>query len=54
MLQDAVVIRQGATLEYQARRLDAVGKDGAAHRREIAIQAETDDDFVVKEGLWEK
>ena len=52
VLKDAVVIPRRATLEDQDRRyVYVVGKDRAAHRREIAIQAEADDDFVVKEGL---
>lgn len=50
--QDAIVIPQRATFEVLQRRyVYVVDKDGIAHKREIVLQSEVDDQFVVKAGL---
>ncbi len=51
-LKDAVVIPQRAAFEKGGQwYVYVVGKDGVAHRREIVVQNETDDAFVVKSGV---
>ncbi len=51
-LKDAVVIPQRATFEILAKRYAyVVGEDGVVRQREIEIQTELDDVFVIKEGL---
>ena len=51
-LKNAVVIPQRATFEKLGRRyVFVVGKDGVAHQREIVVQSEFDDHFVVQKGL---
>jgi membrane fusion protein (multidrug efflux system) len=51
-LKDAVVVPQRATFETLDKRyVYVVGEDHVAHRREIVIQHETDDLFVVKQGV---
>ena len=50
--KDAIVIPQRATFEASDKRcVYVVDKDGLAHRREIAIRAETDELFVIERGL---
>lgn len=50
--KNAIVIPQRATFEVlQKRYVYVVDKDDVAHQREIAIQNELEDIFVVKEGL---
>ena len=52
MLKDAIVIPQRATFEIGDKRyVYVVDKDDVAHRREIVIQNETDDIFVIKTGV---
>ena len=52
MLHDAIVIPQRATFEILDKRyVYVVGKDDVVHQREIAIQNEMDDIFVIKKGL---
>jgi membrane fusion protein (multidrug efflux system) len=52
MLKDAIVIPQRATFEILDKRYAyVVDKDDVAHRREIAVQNETDDIFVIKKGV---
>lgn len=47
-----VVIPRRATLEDSGQRyVYVVGKDDMAHRREIVVQRELDDLFIVKQGL---
>ncbi|MDB5345076.1 MAG: family efflux transporter, subunit [Schlesneria sp.] len=49
---DAIVIPQRATFEINDDRyVYVVDKDNVAHRREIFVQDETDNLFVIKEGL---
>lgn len=50
--KDAVVIPQRATFEVLAKRyVFVIDKDDVAHQREIEIQNELDDVFVLKSGL---
>ena len=52
LLKNAIVIPQRAVLEKDGTRyVYVVGKDGAAHQREIVIQHEMDGTFVVNKGL---
>ncbi|TWT42637.1 Efflux pump periplasmic linker BepF [Thalassoglobus neptunius] len=52
MAENAVVIPQRATLEILAKKYAyVVGDDNIVHQREITIQNEKDDIFLVKEGL---
>ena len=52
--KDAMVIPQRATVEVLDKRyVYAVDKDDVAHQREVVIQNETDDLFVVKDGVVE-
>jgi membrane fusion protein (multidrug efflux system) len=52
MLKDAVVIPQRATFEVLAKRyVYVVDEEGVLHQREIQIQTEQDDIFVIKHGL---
>ena len=49
---DAIVIPQRATFEVlQKRYVYVVDKDDVAHQREIAVQNELEDLFVIKNGL---
>ncbi|HEY1602378.1 MAG TPA: efflux RND transporter periplasmic adaptor subunit [Pirellulales bacterium] len=49
---DAIVIPQRATFEVlQKRYVYVVDKDNVAHQREIVIQNELEDQFVIKEGI---
>jgi len=51
-LKEAIVIPQRATFEILDRRyVYVVGKDDVVHQREIAIQHEMDDIFVIESGL---
>jgi membrane fusion protein (multidrug efflux system) len=51
-LHDAIVIPQRATFEILDRRyVYVVGKDGVAHQREIVVQNELEDIYVIKSGL---
>lgn len=51
-LKNAILIPQRATFENNARRyVHVVGKDHVAHRREIVIQGEIGDRFVLKSGV---
>jgi membrane fusion protein, multidrug efflux system len=51
-LKNAVVIPQRATFEILDKRyVYVVGKDDVVHQREIAVQNEMDDVFVVKSGI---
>ena len=51
-LHDAIVIPQRATFEILDKRyVYVVGKDDVVHQREIVIQHEMDDIFVIKKGL---
>jgi membrane fusion protein (multidrug efflux system) len=51
-VKNAIVIPQRATFEILDRRyVYVVGKDDVVHPREIAVQHEVDDAFVVKKGL---
>jgi membrane fusion protein (multidrug efflux system) len=51
-LKDAIVIPQRATFEILAKRyVYVVGDDGMVHQREITIQKEQEDIFVIKTGL---
>jgi membrane fusion protein (multidrug efflux system) len=51
-LHNAIVIPQRATFEILEKQFVwVVDKDGVVHQREIAIQHEIDDVFVVKKGL---
>ena len=51
-LKDAIVIPQRATFEILAKRyVYVVGEDDVVHQREIIIQNELDDIFVIKSGL---
>ena len=50
--KDAIVIPQRATFEVlQKRYVYVVDKDDVAHQREIAIQNELEDQFIIKSGL---
>jgi membrane fusion protein, multidrug efflux system len=50
--RDAIVIPQRATFEILAKRfVYVIDKDNVAHQREIAIQNELEDLFVVKNGV---
>jgi membrane fusion protein, multidrug efflux system len=52
VLKDAVVIPQRATHEILDKRyVFRIDKEGVAHRREIVIRNELDDQFVVKTGI---
>jgi membrane fusion protein (multidrug efflux system) len=52
VLKDAIVIPQRATFEILDKRyVYVVDKDHVAHQREIVIQNETEDLFVVKKGV---
>jgi membrane fusion protein (multidrug efflux system) len=52
MVKDAIVIPQRATFEILDKRyVYVVDKDDVAHRREIVIQDEMDDMFVIKDGV---
>ena len=52
VLKDAVVIPQRATFEIlQKRYVYVVDKDDVAHQREIVIQNELEDIFVIKQGV---
>ena len=52
MLNDAIVIPQRATFEILDKRyVYVVDKDDVVHQREIVIQNEMDDIFVIKKGL---
>ncbi|WP_145032839.1 efflux RND transporter periplasmic adaptor subunit [Caulifigura coniformis] len=52
VLPNAVVIPQRATFEILDKRyVYVVDKDNVAHQREISIQNELDDIFVIKDGL---
>src|SRR5262249_53767468 len=51
-LNNAIVIPQRATFEILDKRyVYVVDKDGVVHKREIVIQNELDDIFVIKKGL---
>ena len=51
-LKNAIVIPQRATFEILDKRyVYVVGKDDVVHQREIVIQHEKDDIFVIKKGL---
>ncbi len=50
--RDAIVIPQRATFQILAKRyVYVVGKDDVVHQREIVVQHEMDDIFVLKSGL---
>ena len=52
-LKNAIVIPQRATFEVLGKRyVYVVDKDDVAHRREIVVQNELDDLFVVSKGSW--
>ncbi|HVX13011.1 MAG TPA: efflux RND transporter periplasmic adaptor subunit [Pirellulales bacterium] len=52
VLNDVIVIPQRATFEMLAKRyVYVIDKENVAHRREIAVENEVDDLFVVKEGV---
>jgi len=52
VLNNALVIPQRATFEILEKRyVFVVGEDEVAHQREIAVQHELDDVFVIKDGL---
>ncbi len=51
-VHDAIVIPQRATYEIMDKRyVYVVDKDDVVHRREIVVQNETDDIFVIKKGV---
>jgi membrane fusion protein (multidrug efflux system) len=51
-LHDAIVIPQRATFEILDKKyVYVVDKDDVVHRREIVVQNETDDIFVIKKGV---
>lgn len=51
-LKDAIVVPQNATFEIANKRyVYSVDKDDVAHLREITVQQELNDNFVVKSGL---
>jgi membrane fusion protein (multidrug efflux system) len=52
VLKGAIVIPQGASYEILDKRyVYVVGEDGVVHQREIVIQNEMEDVFVIKSGL---
>ena len=52
VLNDAIVIPQRATFEVLGKRyVFVVDKDDVAHQREIVVQNEFDDLFVIKKGV---
>jgi membrane fusion protein (multidrug efflux system) len=52
VLKDAIVIPQRATFEVLDKRyVYVIGEDHAVHQREIQIEKEMDDIFVIKKGL---
>jgi membrane fusion protein (multidrug efflux system) len=52
VLKDAIVIPQRATMEALNRRyVYVVDKENVAHQREIVIQNEVDDLYVIKNGV---
>jgi membrane fusion protein (multidrug efflux system) len=54
MLKHAIVIPQRATFEILDKQyVYVVGKDGVVHQREIKVQNELQDIFVIKSGLGE-
>ena len=54
-LKDAIVIPQRATFEVLEKRyVFVIDKDGVVHQREIVVQSELDDIFVVKSGVTDK
>src|SRR5262245_43828163 len=54
-VEDALVIPQRATFPILARRYAfVVGEDNVVHQRDITIQSEQDDIFVIQEGLDER
>ena len=51
-MHDAIVIPQRATFEILDKRyVYVVDKDDVVHRREIVVQNEMDDIFVIKKGV---
>ena len=51
-MKDAIVIPQRATFEVLAKTYAyVVGEDDVVHQREITIQNELDDIYLIKEGL---
>ena len=51
-LTDAIIIPQRATFEILDKRyVDVVGKDDVVHQREIVVQKEIDDVFIIKKGV---
>ena len=51
-MKDAIVIPQRATFEILDKRyVYVVDKDDVVHQREIVVQNELDDIFVIKKGL---
>lgn len=51
-LKQALIIPQRATLEVLGKRyVFVVDKDDVAHQREVVVQSEREDDFVIKQGL---
>ena len=52
VVTNAIVIPQRATFEILAKRYTfVVGDDGIAHQREIVVQSEQDDIYLIKDGL---
>jgi membrane fusion protein (multidrug efflux system) len=52
VIKDAIVIPQRATFETLAKQyVFVIGEDGKAHQREIVVQNELDDIYVIKDGL---
>jgi membrane fusion protein (multidrug efflux system) len=52
VVNDAVVVPQRATFELLASRyVFVVDKENVAHRREIVIENESEDDFIIKKGV---
>lgn len=52
VVANAIVIPQRATFEILAKRYTfVVGDDGIAHQREIVVQSEQDDIYLIKDGL---
>lgn len=53
-LKDAIVIPQRATFEILARQyVYVVGEDNVVHQRDITVQSEQEDIFVIEKGLQE-
>jgi len=51
-VKDAIIIPQRSTIETPKNRcVFVVGEDGVAHRRDIVVLSELDDQFVLKSGL---